>query len=159
MLPVNRLSGGKDVLTFQNTFYSICLIDIDYGANNIKFMVDANIQSAKRSNIATKCSRKLMTKVIDGNSFESELIRAFLTSGIPLSKVEYTHIKVFITKCTGINVPSRVHCRKTTLTFFSYSRKNQRKTKISLIFDEARDCCGRSLVGILVQKLDCVENL
>ena len=156
------MPGGTNVWEFnaqKNTiFCKACIYDVDYCASNVKYRLKSHYESGGHLHkVELRKKQQLLATSMEGeNAFEKDLVKTLVLSGKPISMVECEHFKGFIERWTGKKVPSR-----TSLTR-NYMEGNIiekfKNCKFALTIDEARDVCGTSVAGVLVNNLDNNEK-
>ncbi|KAG0429759.1 hypothetical protein DMUE_5723 [Dictyocoela muelleri] len=87
--------------------------------------------------------------------FDEDLVNMFLSTGIPLHKLETQEMKTFFKKYTGRNLKSTKHYQTTVIDRI-YTKKydqileNLKNKECYLMFDETIDIKGRYILNILV---------
>ena len=166
---VNDLPGGRNVWEFnaqKNTiFCKACIYDVDYSASNVKYRLKSHYESGGHLHkVELRKKQQLLATSMEGeNAFGKDLVKTLVSSGKPISMVECEHFKGFIERWTGKQVPSRTSLTRNYMeAVFNSTYGNViekfKNCKFALTIDEARDVCGRSVAGVLVNNLDNNEK-
>lgn len=153
-----QTSNCLSVVDDTTYFCKYCCKEYKYDANDGKRQLKRHINSKNHikaeesKSVQQKLEYEIITEKID--PFDTDIVKLFLNTGIPLQKTDNKDVQNFFKKYTGRNLKSTKHYRTVVVDKLYCEQFDEilgsfKNVDYYIIFDETTDIKGRYILNIL----------